>query len=142
MFIYFLCTGNSCRSQIAEGFARLMAKDGVRVESAGIEAHGLNPRAVQVMQEVGIDISTHHSKLIDNQLLHQADFAITLCGDARDRCPITPPEVTRLHWGFEDPARAEGTEEEIMAVFRRVRDGIRDQVKAFLAEQNLLREDL
>ncbi len=141
MVIYFLCTGNSCRSQMAEGFARHLAKSGVHVESAGIEVHGLNPRAVQAMAEVGIDISQHQSKLIDYARLRKADFVITLCGDARDHCPITPPEVTRLHWGFEDPARAQGTDEEIMAAFRRVRDGIKDEIKRFLSAQNVLRPD-
>ncbi len=119
-----------------------MVDEGVLVESAGVEAHGLNPRAVQVMLELGIDISHHESKVIDVERLRRADFAITLCGDARDRCPITPPEVTRLHWGFEDPARAQGSEEEIIAAFRRVRDGIRFQVQQFLREQNVLRQPL
>ncbi len=139
MLICFICTGNSCRSQMAEGFAREMVKDGVYVRSAGVEAHPLNTRAVQVMREVGIDISAYQSKVMDTDRLRHADFAITLCGDAKDRCPVTPPEVTRLHWGFEDPARAQGSEDEIMAIFRQVRDGIRAQIEHFLQEQNLLR---
>ncbi len=124
---------------MAEGLARHMAKEGVQIRSAGVEAHGLNPRAIKVMKEAGIDISAHESKLMNVDEIRRADFVITLCGDARDRCPITPPEVKRLHWGFEDPARAQGSEEEIMAVFRRVRDGIRSQIEQFLHEQNLLR---
>jgi arsenate reductase len=132
--VYFLCTGNSCRSQMAEGWARHLGGDEIEVHSAGVEAHGLNPRAVAAMQEVGIDISHHQSKLIDPDLLNRADYVITLCGDANDRCPMTPPHVKRLHWGLEDPARATGTETEIQAKFREVRDAIRDKVLNFLQE--------
>ncbi|WP_026961362.1 arsenate reductase (thioredoxin) [Alicyclobacillus herbarius] len=132
--VYFLCTGNSCRSQMAEGWARYLGGDKIKVHSAGVEAHGLNPRAVAAMQEVGIDISHHQSKLIDPDLLNQADYVITLCGDANDRCPRTPAHVKRLHWGFEDPAKATGTEAEIQAKFREVRDAIRDKIEAFLQE--------
>ncbi|WDL96561.1 arsenate reductase (thioredoxin) [Alicyclobacillus sp. ALC3] len=132
--VYFICTGNSCRSQMAEGWARHFAGDKVTVVSGGIEAHGLNPRAIQVMQEAGVDMSSHTSNLIDNDVLNQSDYAITLCGDAYDRCPVTPPHVKRLHWGYEDPARATGTEEEIMEKFREVRDAIRDRVREFMIE--------
>ena len=132
--VYFICTGNSCRSQMAEGWARHFAGDEVTVLSGGIEAHGLNPRAIQVMQEAGVDMSTHTSNLIDNDVLNQSDYAITLCGDAYDKCPVTPPHVKRLHWGYEDPARATGTEEEIMDKFREVRDAIRDRVREFMIE--------
>ena len=86
------------------------------------------------MQEAGIDISHHQSKFIDNDLLHRADYVITLCGDANDRCPVTPPHVHRLHWGFEDPAKAIGTEEEIERKFRAVRDAIRSRIQLFLDE--------
>ncbi len=132
--IYFICTGNSCRSQMAEGFARRFAGDKMVVVSGGIEAHGLNPRAVQVMNEAGVDISNHTSDLIDSDLLNQSDYAITLCGDAYDRCPVTPPNVTRLHWGLEDPARATGTEEQVMNKFREVRDAIKERVRSFVEE--------
>ena len=132
--VYFICTGNSCRSQMAEGWARHFAGDKVTVLSGGIEAHGLNPRAIQVMQEAGIDMSNHTSNLIDNGVLNQSDYAITLCGDAYDKCPVTPTHVKRLHWGYEDPARATGTEEEIMDKFREVRDAIRDRVREFMIE--------
>lgn len=132
--VYFICTGNSCRSQMAEGWARHFAGDKVTVLSGGIEAHGLNPRAIHVMQEAGIDMSNHTSNLIDNDVLNQSDYAITLCGDAYDKCPVTPPHVKRLHWGYEDPARATGTEEEIMDKFREVRDAIRDRVREFMIE--------
>ncbi|MBF8378209.1 arsenate reductase (thioredoxin) [Alicyclobacillus mali] len=130
--IYFLCTGNSCRSQMAEGWARHLGGERIEVQSAGIEAHGLNPRAVQVMREVGIDISHHRSKLIDPDFLEQADYVITLCGDANDRCPVTPPHVKRLHWGFPDPAKATGSEEEILNQFRQVRDAIGARIRSFL----------
>lgn len=132
--VYFICTGNSCRSQMAEGWTRHLGNGRVEVYSAGIETHGLNPRAVAVMKEAGVDISHQTSKLIDRDLLYRADYVITLCGDARDTCPVTPPEVTRLHWGFPDPARTEGTEAEILEKFRQVRDGIRDRVATFLQE--------
>jgi len=130
--LYFLCTGNSCRSQMAEGWARHLAGNRLEVASAGVEQHGLNPRAVASMQEIGIDISRHQSKLIDAVALSRADYVITLCGDANDRCPVTPATVTRLHWGFEDPARAEGSESEIRARFNAVRDGIGAQVRQLL----------
>jgi arsenate reductase len=119
---------------MAEGWAKHLGKDKVEVYSAGIEAHGLNPRAVAVMKEAGVDISTQTSKLIDPDILIRADYVITLCGDANDKCPIIPPHVKRLHWGFEDPARAKGTEEEVLDKFREVRDAIKDRVAAFLDE--------
>lgn len=132
--IYFLCTGNSCRSQMAEGFAKKILGDRFNVYSAGIEAHGLNPKAVEVMKEKGIDISKQTSDVIDPEILNKADYVITLCGDARDKCPMTPPHVHRAHWGFDDPAKAEGTEEEVWAVFRRVRDQIEERIQRFAEE--------
>lgn len=133
--IMFLCTGNSCRSQMAHGWAEELAGSGWDVYSAGLEAHGLNPRAVEAMSEVGIDISCHTSDTIDPELLAQMDYAITLCGDAEERCPLTPPSVKRLHWPFPDPAKATGTEEEIRAEFRRVRDAIKDRLEKFFGEE-------
>ncbi|WP_096271898.1 arsenate reductase (thioredoxin) [Paucisalibacillus globulus] len=129
--IYFLCTGNSCRSQMAEGWAKKLLDDEWEVRSAGIEAHGLNPNAVKAMAEVGIDISDQESEMIDNEYLNNATMAVTLCGDAADRCPMTPPHVRREHWGFDDPAKAEGTEEEKWQVFQRVRDEIGERIKRF-----------
>lgn len=129
--IYFLCTGNSCRSQMAEGWAKKYLSDGWNIFSAGIEAHGLNPKAVQAMSEVGIDISGQTSDIIDPELLNNADLVVTLCGDAADKCPITPPKVKREHWGFDDPAKAQGTEEEKWAVFQRVRDQVGARIKQF-----------
>lgn len=131
--IYFLCTGNSCRSQMAEGFARKYLPDW-RIASAGIEKHGLNPRAVQVMAEVGIDISRNESKLIDSAYLNTCDLVVTLCGDARDRCPVTPASVEKRHWPLPDPAQARGSETEILQVFRDVRDEIGRRIKALAAE--------
>lgn len=136
--IYFLCTGNSCRSQIGEAWGKHLGGDKVEVYSAGIEKHGLNPRAVATMKETGIDISSQTSDLIDPKILNKVDYVITLCGDANDKCPITPPNVTRLHWGFDDPAKAIGTEEEIQAKFREVRDAIRDKVQEFYKEKGIL----
>ncbi|MFP7286530.1 arsenate reductase (thioredoxin) [Shouchella clausii] len=129
--IYFLCTGNSCRSQMAEGFGKHYLSDEWEVYSAGIEAHGLNPNAVKAMNEVGIDISDQTSDLIHVDLLNNADFVVTLCGDAADKCPLTPAHVKRDHWGFDDPAKAEGTEEERWMVFQRVRDEIGTRIKKF-----------
>lgn len=129
--IYFLCTGNSCRSQMAEGWAKKLLGEEWVVKSAGIEAHGLNPNAVKAMDEVGIDISNQQSELIDVEFLQNATLAVTLCGDAADRCPMTPPHVKREHWGFDDPAKAEGTSEDKWAVFQRVRDEIGDRIKRF-----------
>ncbi len=129
--IYFLCTGNSCRSQIAEGFGKKYLGDKFEVYSAGIEAHGLNPNAVKAMAEKEIDILSQTSDIIDPELLKKAAYAITLCGDANDKCPITPPNVTRFHWGFDDPAKATGTDEEKWTVFQRVRDEIEERIKTF-----------
>ncbi|SER33328.1 arsenate reductase [Gracilibacillus ureilyticus] len=129
--IYFLCTGNSCRSQMAEGWAKKYLGEDWEVYSAGIEAHGLNPNAVKAMSEAGVNISDQKSEIIDPEILNNATLAITLCGDAADKCPVTPPSVKREHWGFDDPAKAEGTDEEKWKVFQRVRDEIGDRIKHF-----------
>lgn len=129
--IYFLCTGNSCRSQMAEGWAKQYLNDKWEIRSAGIETHGLNPNAVKAMKEVGIDISNHTSDLINPEYLNSADLVVTLCGDANDKCPVTPPSVKRVHWGFDDPAKAQGIEEEKWAFFQRVRDEIGNRIKRF-----------
>jgi len=132
--IYFLCTGNSCRSQMAEGFAKQMFGLDWEVASAGIETHGVNPFAIKAMAEVGIDLSHNTSKLIDTNYLNQCDLVVTLCGDTRDRCPMTPPTVKKLHWPLPDPAQATGTEIEKMEVFRKVRDQIHQNVQNLIAE--------
>ena len=129
--LYFLCTGNSCRSQMAEGLGKKYLSDEWEVLSAGIEAHGLNPNAVKAMNEINIDISNHTSDVIDMETLINADFVVTLCGDAADKCPMTPPHVKRDHWGFDDPAKAEGTDAEKWATFQRVRDEIGNRIKHF-----------
>lgn len=135
--IYFLCTGNSCRSQMAEGWAKKYLGEEWDVKSAGIEAHGLNPNAVKAMKEVGIDISDQTSEIIDIEVLNNADIAVTLCGDAADRCPMTPSHVKREHWGFDDPAKTEGRDEEKWEVFQRVRDEIGARIKHFAETSKL-----
>jgi arsenate reductase (thioredoxin) len=133
--VYFLCTGNSCRSQMAEGFLKALGADRYEVRSAGLEAHGLNPRAVQVMKEAGVDISGQTSDVIDPEVLNRADYVITLCGHADEHCPvISNKHVVKWHWGFDDPAKASGTEAEIMDSFRSVRDAIRNRIEGFLKE--------
>lgn len=133
--VYFLCTGNSCRSQMADGFLKAFGGDQFEVLSAGLEAHGLNPRAVQVMNEAGIDISNHTSDVISEDILARADYIITLCGHADEHCPVVSnPYAVRWHWGFDDPAKATGTEDEIMAQFRKVRDDIKKRMEQFVAE--------
>ncbi|MGE6260627.1 arsenate reductase (thioredoxin) [Heyndrickxia sporothermodurans] len=129
--IYFLCTGNSCRSQIAEGFGKKYLSDNWEVYSAGIEAHGLNPKAVKAMKEVDIDISNQTSNVISNDILKKADLVVTLCGHAFDVCPATPINKEKSHWGFDDPAKAEGTEKEKWALFQRVRDEIGLRIQEF-----------
>ncbi len=126
--ILFLCTGNSCRSQMAEGWARALKSDVVEAYSAGIETHGLNPYAVKVMAEAGVDISAQKSKLVTDLPTQEFDYVITVCGNARESCPVFPGKTRVVHVGFDDPPRlAEAcqTEEEKLACYRRVRDEIR-----------------
>ena len=132
--VMFLCTGNSCRSQMAEGFARELGKGVIEPYSAGLTPAGLNERAGQVMKEIGIDISKQKSKSIEGQLLKKMDMIITLCDNAAEACPWTPPEIRRIHWPLKDPAKAEGTEDEIMAEFRKTRDEIEQKVKTLIDE--------
>lgn len=126
--ILFLCTGNSCRSQMAEGWARALKSDVVEAYSAGIETHGLNPYAAKVMAEAGVDISAQKSKLVTDLPTQEFDYVITVCGNARESCPVFPGKTRVVHVGFDDPPRlAEAcqTEEEKLACYRRVRDEIR-----------------
>ncbi|WP_116190111.1 arsenate reductase (thioredoxin) [Paenibacillus taihuensis] len=137
MVVLFLCTGNSCRSQMAEGFAKYyntLYNQNFEIYSAGIEAHGLNPRAVQVMEEAGVSIASQTSDTISLSLIAKADLIITLCGHADDNCPTLPPRVQKIHWGFDDPAKAKGSEEEIMLQFRVVRDLIDVKMKWFIQQ--------
>ena len=132
--ILFLCTGNSCRSQIAEGWARHIGGDAVVVQSAGIEAHGKNPRAIQIMREAGIDISGQESTIVDDRMLQQADIVVTVCGHADEQCPALPPGITKLHWPLTDPAKATGSEADIMGEFRATRDDIERRVSELLGQ--------
>lgn len=132
--LLFVCTGNACRSQMAEGLARELSKEAkacIFVESAGIVAHGINPTAIDMMKEVGIDISSHTSKILTRKMLDDADIIITLCGSADESCPKISKDKTRLHWPFFDPAKAEGTAEEILNKFRDVRNGLKEMILKF-----------
>lgn len=135
--VLVLCTGNSCRSQIAEGYLRHFAGNSADIYSAGIETHGVNPRAIQIMAEDHIDISHHTSNHVDEYINIPFDYVITVCDNANEACPFFPGNVERFHQNFPDPAKATGTEEEIMTEFRRVRDMIKvyshDFVKAHLS---------
>ena len=130
--ILVLCTGNSCRSQIAEGFLRHYAGEKANVYSAGVETHGVNPRAISIMNEVGIDISNHTSNHVDEYGNINFDFIITVCDNAKERCPYFPSKAERLHYNFPDPAKSTGTEEEILNEFRRVRELIDEYCKDFV----------
>ena len=132
MKVLFLCTGNACRSQMAEGWARVIGGDDVEALSAGIEAHGKNPRAIGVMQEAGVDISAQESTKLTDEMLASADCLVTVCGHAHEHCPAPPAGMQKEHWPLDDPAKAAGTEDEIMAVFRASRDDIRRRVDELL----------
>jgi len=132
--VMFLCTGNSCRSQMAEGLLRSLGGDRFEVHSAGLRPIGINRYAVKAMGELGIDITGQTSDPIDPDLLRSMDYAVTLCGNANESCPTTPPSVRRIHWPVDDPYFATGTEEEIMAEFRRVREDIRARIESFIAD--------
>ncbi len=124
--VLVLCTGNSCRSHLAEGLLRAAVGDRLRVASAGSKPAGyVHPMAIQVMAEIGIDIAAHHSKHMDEFLSQEVETVITVCGNADQACPMFPGQVNRHHWPFDDPAHATGTEEQQLAVFRRVRDEIK-----------------
>lgn len=133
--ILFLCTGNSCRSQMAEGWARRLGGNDFEITSAGIESHGKNPRAITVMGEAGVDISDQESTRVSDAMIAAADLVVTVCGHADEHCPVLPHGVRKLHWPLEDPAKATGTEEEIMAEFRRVRDEVRERVTGLLQDE-------
>lgn len=130
--ILVLCTGNSCRSQIAEGYLRHYAQDKAIVYSAGVETHGVNPKAIAIMKEDGIDISDHTSNNIDEYRDIDFDFVITVCDHAKERCPYFPTNAVKFHQNFPDPAKATGTEDEITEQFRVVRKMIRDYALNFV----------
>lgn len=128
--VLILCTGNSCRSQLAEGFIRHFAGSKMLVYSAGVEIHGSNPKAVQIMAEYGIDISKHTSNHLDEYASIDFDYVITVCDHAKESCPYFPNRAEKIHQNFPDPAKATGTEAEIMQVFR----SVSEQIKAFSAD--------
>ena len=124
----FICTGNSARSQMAEGLAKTLLKNKYEIHSAGLNPKGINPYAVKVMRELGIDISSQKSKEIEEKLLKQMDFVITLCDNAKESCPVIPPNIPTLHWSFPDPSEFSGRESEILQFFRKIRDEIRERI--------------
>jgi arsenate reductase len=134
--VLFLCTGNSCRSQMAEGLLRHLAGDRFETASAGTHPAGLNPGAIAVMREIGIDISRHRSKSLGDFAGRRFDHVITVCDRARESCPTLPGATSVLHWSFDDPAAATGSEEERQAVFRRVRDEIEREIRRFLQKNS------
>ena len=132
--VLFLCTGNSCRSQMAEGLLRHLARDRFEVASAGTHPVGLNPSAVEVMREIGVDISSQRSKSVAHFSGEHFDYVITVCDRAKETCPVFPVASSQLHWSFDDPAAAQGSAEERRAVFRRVRDEIAEHIRRFIAQ--------
>lgn len=131
--VMFLCTGNTCRSQMAEGLAKELGKDILIPFSAGVNPTGMvHPGAIAAMKELGIDISNQTSKGIDMELLKTMDIIITLCGNAEASCPTTPPEITKYHWGIDDPVVAVGTEEKIATESRKARDEIKDRIQTLI----------
>jgi arsenate reductase (thioredoxin) len=140
--VLFLCTHNSARSQMAEGFLRALAGERFEVASAGTEARGMNPLAARAMAESGVDVSAQTSKTLDRFLGAPWDYVVTVCDSASEACPIFPGATTRLHWSFEDPSAARGSESERLAVFRRVRDEIRSRIETWLAEHGALSNEI
>jgi len=131
--VLFVCTHNSARSQMAEGFLRHLGGDAFEAASAGTEPGALNPLAVEVMAEVGVDISGQRAKSVDDFVQQQFDYVITVCDDAKEACPFFPKAANRLHWNFPDPSQIIGSREERLAVFRQVRDGVKARVERFVA---------
>lgn len=130
--VLFLCTHNSARSQLAEGFLRALAGDRFEVASAGTEARGVHPLAIRAMGEIGVDIRGHSSKPIDAFIDQSWSYVITVCDSASERCPVFPAQTTRLHWGFDDPSLAIGSDEERLKTFRRIRDEIHARLREWL----------
>ena len=129
--VLILCTGNSARSQMAEGLLRNIAGDRFDVESAGTIASFVRPQAIAAMAEIGIDISGHRSKCLDEFLDTEFEYVITVCDNANESCPVFPGNARRIHWSFDDPAEAKGDDEDVAEVFRRVRDEIREKLRSF-----------
>jgi len=137
MRVLVLCTGNSCRSQMAEGFLQEYGQGRIIAASAGVAPSSVNPNAIKVMQEVGIDISGHTSDPVEKYLDEPWDYVITVCDNAKERCPVFPRDVNKLHWPFEDPADATGSVDEVLDLFRRVRDEIGVRVKAWARDKGI-----
>ena len=133
--IMFLCTGNTCRSQMAEGFAKVLGKGKIEAFSAGVKAEGfVNPHAIKAMKEIGIDLSGQKSKVIDPMLLNRMDIIVTLCSNAEETCPVTPPKIKRIHIPIDDPSNAKGTDEEVLAAFKKTRKEIEEKIRLILSE--------
>ena len=130
--VLVLCTGNSCRSQIAEGYLKYYGGNRIEVSSAGVETHGVNPRAVETMKEDGIDISLHTSNSIQEYMGIDFDYVITVCDNAKERCPVFPGPAMKFHHNFPDPAKAKGNDEEIKQQFRQVREQIKEYIREFM----------
>lgn len=137
--VLVLCTGNSARSQMGEGLFRAEGGDAYEVFSAGTKPGSVRPEAIAVMREIGIDISGHRSKSVDEFTGQAFDYVVTVCDNARDHCPVFPARAARIHWSFEDPAAVEGSEAERQAAFRRIRDRIHERVKGFFRELDAAR---
>ena len=133
--VLVLCTHNSPRSQMAEGLPSALASDRFDVASAGTEATRVHPLAIRAMDELGIDLRGHSSKTVDRLLAEPWDYVITVCDGASERCPLFPGRTTRLHWSFEDPSAAMGSEDERLAVFRRVRDALAARLRGWVGER-------
>jgi len=138
--ILVLCTHNSNRSQMAEGILRALGGDRLEAHSAGMEPRGVNPNAIKVLKEIGIDISGQSSKHVGEYIGQKFDYVVTVCDEAAQGCPFFPGETARLHWPFEDPSKFTGTDEDVLAQFRRARDLIRNKISQWLGELHLLRE--
>lgn len=132
--VMFLCTGNACRSQMAEGWARALAGKDIEIKSAGIEAHGQNALAIRVMAEVGIDISAQESIRVNGEMLEWADLLVTLCDNAEEQCPLLSPHTIKVHLPMPDPAKMRGDEQELLNEFRETREKVRQRVE-FVIEQ-------
>jgi len=141
MNILFLCTGNSCRSQMAEGWARQLGGDSFEVQSAGIECHGQNPYAISVMREAGVDISMQESTRLTKDMLASADLVVTVCGHADEHCPVLPAGIRKEHWPLDDPANATGSGQEVLEVYRASRDDIQRRVGALIGREKESRHE-
>jgi arsenate reductase len=133
--VLFLCTHNSARSQMAEGFLRALAGDRFEVASAGTHATRVHPLAIRAMADVGIDLGGHVSKVVDELVTQRWDYVITVCDAANEACPVFPTKTSRVHWSFEDPAQARGSDDQRLAVFRRIRDQIKRRITDWIRAQ-------